>query len=69
MDDASLGLACSQLSSPPKWACVRNLSDPAINGHLPAQAQDKCAEYYYKEFGYWTTVMSALATWAIVAGL
>jgi hypothetical protein len=48
---------------------VRNLSDPAINGHLPSQTQDKCAEYYYKEFGYWTTVMSALTTWAIIAGL
>jgi nucleoside phosphorylase len=69
MDDAALGLACSEMSSPPKWACVRNLSDPAINGQLPSAAQDKCAEYYYKEFGYWTTVMSALTTWAIVAGL
>jgi nucleoside phosphorylase len=69
MDDATLGLACNELNSPPKWACVRNLSDPAINGHLPSAAQDKCAEYYYTEFGYWTTVMSALTTWAIIAGL
>ena len=48
---------------------MRNLSDAAINGSLPSQAQDKCAKYYYKEFGYWTTVMSALTTWATVAGL
>jgi hypothetical protein len=48
---------------------VWNLSDPAINGQLPSAAQDKCAEYYHKEFGYWTTVMSALTTWAIIAGL
>jgi hypothetical protein len=32
MDDACLGLACSELASPPKWACVRNVSDPVING-------------------------------------
>ena len=69
MDDACLGLACSELSSPPQWACVRNLSDPVINGQLNEKLQENCAEYYYTKFGYWTTVMSALATWGIVAGL
>ena len=69
MDDACLGLACSELKSPPRWACVRNMSDPAINGKLEPKQQENCAEYYYTKFGYWTTVMSALATWAIIAGL
>ena len=69
MDDATLGLACSELSAPPLWACVRNLSDPTINGELPAKTQDDCAEFYYTKFGYWTTVMSALTTWSIIAGL
>ena len=69
MDDACLGLACSQLSNPPRWACVRNLSDPVVNGGLGATLQEKCAEYYYSTFGYWTTVMSGLTTWAIIAGL
>jgi len=69
MDDACLGLACSELKSPPRWACVRNMSDPAINGKLEFKQQESCAEYYYTKFGYWTTVMSALATWAIIAGL
>ena len=27
------------------------------------------AVYYYQGFGYWTSVNSALATWAVVAGL
>ncbi len=69
MDDACLGLACSELKSPPRWACVRNMSDPCINGKLAPTQQENCAEYYYTKFGYWTTVMSALATWGIIAGL
>jgi nucleoside phosphorylase len=69
MDDAALGLTCSEVSAPPVWACVRNLSDPTINGDLPSKTQDDCAEYYYTKFGYWTTVMSALTTWSIIAGL
>ncbi|HXL66265.1 MAG TPA: hypothetical protein VN938_14540 [Xanthobacteraceae bacterium] len=69
MDDACLGLACSELTSPPHWACVRNMSDPCINGKLDDKQQENCAEYYYTKFGYWTTVMSALTTWAIITGL
>jgi hypothetical protein len=69
MDDACVGLACSELTSPPHWACVRNASDPCINGKLDAAKQESCAEYYYTKLGYWTTVMSPLTTWAIIAGL
>ncbi|HKS29568.1 MAG TPA: hypothetical protein VJS44_17195 [Pyrinomonadaceae bacterium] len=68
MDDAVLGLVCSEMKRPPKWACVRNLSDPTINGHLNYKTQESCAVYYYQKFGYWTTVMSALTTWGIIAG-
>ena len=42
MDDACLGLACSELKSPPQWACVRNASDPAINGKLAFSLQENC---------------------------
>jgi nucleoside phosphorylase len=69
MDDATLGLACSELQSPPLWACIRNLSDPTINGALPESQEGNCAEYYYTKFGYWTTVMSAITTWSVIAGL
>ena len=69
MDDAVLGLVCFTMKSPPLWSCVRNLSDPCINGDLPPKTQGNCAEFYYSKYGYWTTVMSALVTWGIVCGL
>ena len=69
MDDAVLGLVCSEMNDPPHWACVRNLSDPTINGALSAKVQGACAVYYYSKFGYWTTVNSALTSWAIAAAL
>jgi hypothetical protein len=67
MDDAVLGLAASEIDNPPRWACVRNLSDPAINGSLSPRQQTQCAVFYYRKYGYWTTVMSALTVWCIVA--
>jgi hypothetical protein len=69
MDDAVLGLACSTMASPPKWASVRNYSDPAINSSLAMRAEENCAAGIYRRYGYWTSVMSALATWSIIAGL
>lgn len=70
MDDACLGLACSELPhEPPHWACVRNLSDPVINGALSEQLQCRCAEWFYSHWGFWTSVNSSLAAWAIAAGL
>jgi len=57
------------LGSPANWVCVPNLSGPAIDGELPTAPQNKCAEWYYKEFGYWDTAISASSTWAIVARL
>src|SRR5205823_8627643 len=35
MGDAVLGMALSDVSNPPRWAVVRNMSDPQINGDLP----------------------------------
>jgi hypothetical protein len=75
MGDAVLGLVAEELSNPPKWAVIRNFSDPQINGDLPdgpgreLNVQAAWAVYYYRKYGYWTSVNSALATWAIVAGL
>ncbi|MEA2328249.1 MAG: hypothetical protein QOE68_3208 [Thermoanaerobaculia bacterium] len=69
MDDACLGLAVKENKLKVNWACVRNLSDPTINGALDHKLQENCAEYYYVKFGYWTTVMSALTTWGIIAGM
>jgi nucleoside phosphorylase len=74
MGDAALGLACEGLAAPPKWAVVRNLSDPQINAALPTgggllNMQIHWAVWYYEVFGYWTSVAGALATWGIIAGL
>ncbi len=78
MGDAVLGLCMEERKnsgrSTPFWAVVRNCSDPQINGDLKdlpksQSLQVMWAVYYYKGFGYWTTVMSALACWGIIAGL
>ena len=78
MGDAVLGLAIEERKAAgkhtPNWAVVRNCSDPQINGLLKDQPKKQSlqvlwAVYYYASFGYWTSIMSALATWAIIAGL
>jgi nucleoside phosphorylase len=74
MGDAALGLACSELSKPPNWAAIRNMSDPVINGDLPAKEfhlneQTTWAVGYYTAYGKYTSICSALATWAVIAGL
>jgi hypothetical protein len=74
MGDAVLGLLCSELPDPPRWAIVRNLSDPQINGDLPTTPSQRnmqvhWAVWYYEQYGYWTSISGALATWAIIAGL
>jgi hypothetical protein len=69
MGDAVLGLVADELAAPPKWVVVRNLSDPQINGELDHDLQVDYAVWYYEKFGFWTSIMSALTTWAIIAGL
>ena len=80
MGDAVLGLVCSELKdNAPKWAIIRNLSDPVINGNLMEdprrsnnpriRVQTMWAVWYYETYGYWTSINSALATWAIIAGM
>jgi hypothetical protein len=74
MGDAALGLACAELADPPRWAVLRNLSDPQIAGDLTSSPralnmQAHWAVWYYEAYGYWTSVMSSLATWAIIAEL
>ena len=74
MGDAALGLAASEHPNPPHWLVIRNMSDPVINGKLPAKQfklneQTTWAVGYYTAYGKWTSVMSALATWGILAGV
>ena len=74
MGDAALGLACSELTNPPNWAVIRNMSDSVINGDLPAKQfhlneQTTWAVGYYTAYGQHTSTCGALATWAVIAGL
>lgn len=76
MGDAALGLAVSELPAAqrPKWLVVRNMSDPVINGDLPAKQyhlneQTTWAVGFYTAYGYYTSVNGAIASWAVVAGL
>jgi hypothetical protein len=76
MGDAALGLAVSELPAAkrPKWLVVRNMSDPVINGDLPAKQyhlneQTTWAVGFYTAYGYYTSVNGAIATWAVIAGL
>jgi hypothetical protein len=74
MGDAVLGLVASELGADaPRWLVVRNASDPPINGALPTSPfvpdmQAHWAVFYYEQYGYWTSVNSALACWALIAG-
>ena len=73
MGDAVLGLVTAELgATAPRWLVVRNVSDPPINGALPSSPalpdmQAHWALFYYEQYGYWTSVNSALATWALIA--
>ena len=73
MGDAVLGLVCQELGAAARWLVVRNASDPPINGALPTSPvqpdmQAHWAVFYYEQYGYWTSVNSAIATWALIAG-
>ncbi|HKY16461.1 MAG TPA: hypothetical protein VJM33_16160 [Microthrixaceae bacterium] len=72
MGDAVLGLVCKELGAgAPDWLVVRNVSDPVINADLPTDPhnmQTHWAVWYYEEYGYWTSVNSAIVTWAMIAG-
>jgi hypothetical protein len=66
MGDAVLGLVCEELGAKaPAWVAVRNASDPQIDGALSKAQQVQMAARIYEKYGYWTTVNSAIACWAL----
>jgi len=69
MDDAMLAMAIADLpeAQQPKYAFVRNVSDPVLNGRLDPWLQAMWAVYYYEHFGIVTSYNSALTCWAILA--
>jgi hypothetical protein len=74
MGDAVLGMVSEEMgASAPLWLVVRNASDPQINGALPLvpralNMQAHWAVWYYQTYGYWTSVSSSIAVWAMIAG-
>ena len=66
MDDAAIcaGLAGKQV----QVMSVRNASDPVESGTSLA-AEKKSAEQVYQDYGWATTIGSAIVTWALIAGL
>jgi nucleoside phosphorylase len=70
MDDATLPLALADISNPPRWCSIRNASDPQVSSTIgDLQAQARWASQIYQQYGYWTTVGSAIATWAVITNL
>lgn len=72
MDDATLPLAISLTTGAPAtpWLSIRNASDPQVPSSVGSlEAQAKWASGIYEKYGYWTTVGSAIACWAVIADL
>jgi nucleoside phosphorylase len=70
MDDATLPLALADLADPPAWCSIRNASDPQVSSAIgDLEAQARWANQIYKRYGYWTSVGSAIATWAVIANM
>ena len=76
MGDAVLGMVIEEMEQAgqqaPRWLVIRNASDPQINGDLQDKPrnlnmQAHWAVWYYETYGYWTSVNSAIATWAMIA--
>jgi nucleoside phosphorylase len=67
MDDFAIADGVLSMPNPPMLASVRNASDPPMADGTAASK--KLAEQIYQDWGYTTTVGSAITCWALVAGL
>jgi uncharacterized protein YjbI with pentapeptide repeats len=66
--DAVLGLASEKMGkSAPKWLSIRNISLPQMSGDSPLDYQQRL-ERFYERYAFWTTIQSAIATWAVITG-
>ncbi|HET6195046.1 MAG TPA: hypothetical protein VFE12_04805 [Acetobacteraceae bacterium] len=66
MGDAVLGLVASEMSDPPRWLAIRNVSDPQIKAEGTLKQQAALAAQIYKGFGRWSSVCSAITCWASI---
>jgi Phosphorylase superfamily len=68
MGDAVLGMVAKQMGeAAPRWAAVRNVSDPQIKAEGTIKDQAQLAATIYKGFGRWSSVCSAIVCWALIA--
>jgi len=67
MDDAAVAYGLSAMAEPPALAVARNASDPIMPGASEDDAKN--AEEIYEQYGLYTTWNSAIASWALIAGL
>lgn len=54
--------------SVPNWLVIRNASDPQIDARQSKADQTKEAVFFYKKYGYWTSVNSSIGVWAAARG-
>lgn len=72
MDDAVIGYEAGKLGV--DFVFVRNISDPLVadktktGNTIPGEIRDEWSSLIYENFGLYTTVNSALTTWATIAG-
>ena len=66
MGDAVLGLVASEMTDPPRWLAIRNVSDPQIKAEGTLKEQAAMAAQIYKGFGRWSSVCSAITCWASI---
>ena len=69
-NDAAVGLAIEKMGkSVPKWLSIRNVSEPQVSSdsRLDNKTMNRLARFY-ERYGFWTTIQSAIATWAVVTG-
>lgn len=65
MDDAAVAIGAG--AAKVAVVSVRNASDPVMPD--ASKASSKLAAQIYQKYGYYTTVNSAVAVWAVIAGL
>ncbi len=68
MGDAVLGMVIKKLgAAAPKWTAIRNASDPQISSTgLTKKEEAMKAAQIYERYGYWTTIPSAISSWAMI---
>ncbi|HEY2282916.1 MAG TPA: hypothetical protein VGH60_05120 [Solirubrobacteraceae bacterium] len=52
---------------PRATSILQDPADPQIDGSVPLKEQAQQAAHIYEQYGYWTTVGSAIGCWTLIA--